>query len=152
MKRVLFLCTGNYYRSRFAEILFNHLAQEKNLDWTADSSGLHVQADGLVNAGPLSRFTRDAIAARNLPSAEPYRSPRQASDADFQSADLVIAMKEAEHRPMMEEKYPRWTTKVRYWHIHDLDVIPNGGGLADVESHVRRLVDQLQSNPYQFSV
>ena len=24
---VLFLCTGNYYRSRFAEILFNHAAQ-----------------------------------------------------------------------------------------------------------------------------
>ena len=23
MKTVLFLCTGNYYRSRFAEILFN---------------------------------------------------------------------------------------------------------------------------------
>ena len=44
---------------------------------------------------------------------------------------------------MMEDKYPRWTGKVHYWHIHDLDVIPNGGGLADVESHVRRLVDQL---------
>jgi hypothetical protein len=26
MKSVLFLCTGNYYRSRFAEELFNHRA------------------------------------------------------------------------------------------------------------------------------
>ncbi|MGN6369279.1 MAG: low molecular weight phosphatase family protein [Phycisphaerae bacterium] len=143
MKRVLFLCTGNYYRSRFAEILFNHLAKERHLDWHADSSGLNVQADGIVNSGPLSRFTREYVARKNLPLEEPCRDPRQATDADFADADLVIAMKEAEHRAMMEEKYPRWIEKVHYWHIHDLDVIPNGGGLADVESHVRRLVDQL---------
>ena len=38
--KVLFLCTGNYYRSRFAEMLFNALASRKDLDWTADSRGL----------------------------------------------------------------------------------------------------------------
>jgi protein-tyrosine phosphatase len=145
MKRVLFLCTGNFYRSRFAEILFNHLAKENGLDWTADSSGLHVQADGIINTGPLSRFTRDALAARDLPNPEPNRWPRQACDADFEPADLVIAMKEAEHRPMMEQKYPRWADKVRYWHIHDLDVVPEGGGLTEVDAHVRRLVDELQA-------
>jgi len=145
MKRVLFLCTGNFYRSRFAEILFNHLAKEKGLDWTADSSGLHVQADGIINTGPLSRFTRDALVARNLPIPDPLRRPRQACDADFESADLVIAMKEAEHRPMMEQSYPRWAGKVRYWHIHDLDVVPEGGGLTEVDAHVRRLVDELQA-------
>ena len=39
-KRVLFLCTGNYYRSRFAEILFNQLAPTRGLNWRADSRGL----------------------------------------------------------------------------------------------------------------
>ena len=39
-KTVLFLCTGNYYRSRFAEILFNHLAGQSKLAWRADSRGL----------------------------------------------------------------------------------------------------------------
>jgi len=62
MKRVLFLCTGNYYRSRLAEILFNHLAKERTLDWHADSSGLNGQADGIVNSGPLSHFTRQYVA------------------------------------------------------------------------------------------
>ena len=38
--RVLFLCTGNYYRSRFAEALFNSLAKRAELNWTADSRGL----------------------------------------------------------------------------------------------------------------
>ncbi|HVJ67318.1 MAG TPA: hypothetical protein VM510_05000, partial [Caulifigura sp.] len=40
LKRVLFLCTGNYYRSRFSEELFNSLAKQHNLDWSADSAGL----------------------------------------------------------------------------------------------------------------
>lgn len=31
MKRVLFLCTGNCYRSRFAEICFNWHAEQRNL-------------------------------------------------------------------------------------------------------------------------
>lgn len=143
MKRVLFLCTGNYYRSRFAEILFNHLAKQQKLPWTAESSGLHVQADGIINHGPLSRYTREYAAKRNLPLEEPCRHPRQACDEDFTGADLVIAMKEAEHRPMMEQKYPRHAGRVCYWHIHDLDVVPDGGGLADVETHVRELVAQL---------
>jgi protein-tyrosine phosphatase len=143
MKRVLFLCTGNYYRSRLAEILFNHLAQQRNLDWHAESSGLNVQSDGIINSGPISKYTRQFLAERNLPLEEPFRNPRQARDDEFAAADLVIAMKEAEHRRMMEEKYPHWVGKVRYWHIHDLDVVPNGGGLADVESHVRKLIDQL---------
>ena len=39
MKRVLFLCTGNYYRSRFAELLFNSIAQGRELGWQADSCG-----------------------------------------------------------------------------------------------------------------
>ena len=37
MKQVLFLCSGNYYRSRFAEHLFNWLAAKVNLSWRADS-------------------------------------------------------------------------------------------------------------------
>ena len=32
-RTVLFLCTGNYYRSRFAEIIFNSVAGKMGLPW-----------------------------------------------------------------------------------------------------------------------
>ena len=40
MKTLLFLCTGNYYRSRYAEELFNHRAAPAGLNWRAQSRGL----------------------------------------------------------------------------------------------------------------
>ena len=43
VKTVLFLCTGNYYRSRFAEELFNHQAERADLDWIAQSRGLALE-------------------------------------------------------------------------------------------------------------
>ena len=42
-RTVLFLCTGNYFRSRFAEILFNSLSTQRGLDWTASSRGLAIE-------------------------------------------------------------------------------------------------------------
>jgi protein-tyrosine phosphatase len=143
MKRVLFLCSGNYYRSRFAEIVFNRLAKERGLAWRADSAGLNVDAGGWVNEGPLSVWTREACAARGLEVEQPERMPRQVRAEEFERADLVVAMKEAEHRGMMERRHPEWADRIRYWHIHDLDVVPAGGGLTDVEAHVKRLVEEL---------
>jgi protein-tyrosine-phosphatase len=37
MPSILFLCAGSYYRSRFAEELFNHRAPGLGLAWSATS-------------------------------------------------------------------------------------------------------------------
>ena len=52
-KTVLFLCTGNYYRSRFAEVLFNSAAGRMGLPWRALSRGLAVER-GVNNVGPMA--------------------------------------------------------------------------------------------------
>ncbi len=49
-KTVLFLCTGNYYRSRFAEALFNSVAGKMGLPWRASSRGLALER-GVNNIG-----------------------------------------------------------------------------------------------------
>ena len=50
---VLFLCTGNYYRSRFAEILFNARTAQEPIDFHATSRGVATEL-GVDNIGPIS--------------------------------------------------------------------------------------------------
>jgi protein-tyrosine phosphatase len=150
-KCILFLCTGNYYRSRFAESLFNHLARQHNLPWTADSCGLRVQAPGVVNHGPLSPFAEAGLEMRSIPIDTPVRFPRQASEADFLQADVIIAIKELEHRPLMESLFPNHLPRTTFWHIHDLDAAPPLEALAALEQHVRDLLDRLAAPAHPLS-
>ena len=50
MSTVLFLCSANYYRSRFAEHFFNWLAEINGMPWRADSRGLMVGGWGNIGA------------------------------------------------------------------------------------------------------
>src|SRR5215211_3798258 len=118
-RTVLFLCTGNYYRSRFAEILFNARAQQRSLDARATSRGLKIGWPG--NVGPLSPHTEERLAAMNLTTDACRQMPMQCRECDLAAADLVIALKEAEHRPMLASSFPTWPIRVRYWHVHDVD-------------------------------
>ena len=55
---VLFLCTGNYFRSRFAEHYFNEQARLRNMDWQAASRGLQPSHE---NLGFMSRDALDRL-------------------------------------------------------------------------------------------
>jgi protein-tyrosine phosphatase len=137
---VLFLCTGNYYRSRLAEHYFNALAAEHSLAWRAESRGMRVNPD---NVGPMSQETLRWLRGRGIAVPGPLRYPLAVTDDDFGSAALVIAVKEAEHRPYLEHLFPARVDSVEFWHVHDLDVAPADEALpmlaAKVEDLVRRL-------------
>jgi protein-tyrosine phosphatase len=140
--RVLFLCTGNYYRSRFAEILFNHLAKDAAPGWSAFSRALAIEL-GTRNEGPVSAHTRQACADRDIEIAQPIRFPQSAGEVDFLSAARVIALKEAEHRRYMRERFPQWEDRIDYWHVHDLDAAEPGDACSEIERLVRMLVSEL---------
>ena len=143
VRAVLFLCTGNYYRSRFAEGVFNHLAGQLRLGWRADSCGLALGRAETVNVGPISIYTLEAFKLRSIPIAEPIRHPRTVTLADLTSADLIIALKEAEHRALMRERFPDWEGRITYWHVHDFDQTPPQVALAEIETLVRELIARL---------
>ena len=143
-KTVLFLCTGNYYRSRFAEIVFNDLARHRGLAWRADSRGLAVGRCA-TNVGPISRHAWEGLKSRGLEADADGRFPLQVTDADLGGADLVVAVKEAEHRPLLSLLFPDWVDRVEFWHIDDLDCAEPCEALSVLEEHVGSLVERLQS-------
>jgi len=138
---VLFLCSGNYYRSRFAEIYFNFLAQRDNLAWRADSRGLALYPD---NVGPISAHARKCLDELGIALPDPLRLPIDVLERDLAEARLIVALKEAEHRPLMEARFPDWVERVEYWHVHDLDCAQPTEALPQVKRHVEELVLRLR--------
>ncbi len=141
--KLLFLCTGNYYRSRFAELLFNHLAAKSGLDWRAESRGVATELLNLT-FGPISTNTVEALRVRGVQFAAPHRYPLQLKDAELAAADLVIALDEDEHLPYMQARFPSWARRVTYWHVGDLHVQPASMAIPQIEREVTRLVARLR--------
>jgi protein-tyrosine phosphatase len=137
---VLFLCTGNYYRSRFAEILFNWHATERGLTWKADSRGLAIDA---CNVGPISRHTMASLKSRGITSDTCARFPISLTEADLAAADRVIAVKEHEHRPLVERKFPMWCDRIEYWHVHDIDYATPEVAIPHLEREVVALLERI---------
>lgn len=137
MKQILFLCTGNYYRSRFAECLFNSVAAERSLSWRASSRALAVER-GFRNVGPMAATAVKLLQGMGIVDEACTRMPMQASAEDFAAADLIVALMQTEHEPLVAERFPTWGPRVEYWQIPDA---PNV--LCDVERAVRELAARL---------
>jgi protein-tyrosine phosphatase len=135
---VLFLCTGNYYRSRFAEILFNTVAGKMGLPWRASSRGLALER-GVNNVGSMAASAIQALEAHGLRAVPEFgRFPIQVTVDDFEAAHLIVALKEVEHFPLLQERYPAWTEKVEFWQVDDSPEV-----LGLIESEVMDLAARL---------
>jgi protein-tyrosine phosphatase len=139
IKTVLFICTGNFYRSRFAEAVFNYHASNLNLPWKAISRGLAIH----WASGPLSPFTAGALAIRRIPLHHTGRDRTQLTEDDLKSADLRILMDRSEHFAMMMEHFPDWTAQVEYWDVPDLPINQPEVALPAIEGKVLELLDRL---------
>ena len=118
-RTVLFLCTGNYYRSRFAEALFNSVAGRMGLPWRATSRGLAPER-GVGNIGPMAVPAIRALEALGVCAGDDCAlAPAPVTAEDLGAADRVVALKQAEHLPLLRERFPAWAGKVEFWHVDD---------------------------------
>ena len=118
-RRILFLCTGNYYRSRFAEALFNAMAEERGLGIRAFSRGLALER--LAEQEPLSPHCRKVLEGLGISLKHTQAFPTAVEEEDFRAAAEIVALRETEHRLMMRERFPEWEPWVTYWEVADVD-------------------------------
>ena len=145
--KILFICTGNYYRSRYAELFFNELAQKHGLSWSADSRGLEASAGR--NVGPISKFALERLTQHGISPGDPARFPLQLEEKDLQEACLSIAINRVEHQPMMERLFPAWAERITYWDIADLNITIADKALSAIEKKVSDLAISFVTNRNQ---
>ncbi len=140
--RILFLCTGNYYRSRFTELLFNWHATKEGIVWRAESRGLALEL-GSNNRGPISPHVIAGLRARGITFDGAVCFPQQAQERDLMRADRIIALDETEHLPLLAQRFPAWLARVEFWQVPDLPRASVASALTAMETQVHDLVRAL---------
>jgi protein-tyrosine phosphatase len=140
--RVLFICTGNFYRSRFAEAVFNHHAEEIDLPWRAASRGLAIHL--VPPQFQLSPHTEQHLNARNIDLRHTAPDRRQLREQDLAESQVVIALKDDEHRPMVRSMFPGWESKITFWDVGDQPEVMPDAGLGQIHEQVLGLIGELR--------
>lgn len=143
MPKILFICTANYYRSRFAEAVFNHLADRRGLDWTAFSRGLIPE-----EAPPgLSPHAANGL---KLVGVDPKFYPKEKTlltEKDFEEADRVVALKQEEHEPVIRERFPAHVSEVTFWDVSDIPHVSPPQAMLQIKENLEKLLAELEAKP-----
>jgi protein-tyrosine phosphatase len=140
LKQVLFICTGNHYRSRFAESFFNQTARKSGLKWSAISRGLRL----VPSQHGMSSLALRELTRRGVPQELCDGPPKALTKEDLDRSDYIVLMDEAEHRPMLEKGFrDRDDGRIYYWHIGDSGKMNPSTACQAMSRDIRRLVRAL---------
>ena len=139
--RILFICTGNYYRSRFAEAVFNHHAELSQIPWTAFSRGLAVH----LAEGYLSPVTLQALDDRKIQLRHTGTDRNQLSESDLLHSSRRIALDRNEHLAMMRGQFPAWAERIEYWDVPDILFQSPAIALSEIEHRTLELLKEVSS-------
>ena len=132
--KVLFVCSGNAYRSPLAEALLKKLKPEIDVD----SAGIHSP---LI---PISGAAREYSAKEN---ALQYlkKLPEGLDSKQLEEYDLIVAM-EPRHKVAVLTKCPECENKIVVWNIYDPYFFPQEYTeeiFEQIRQKVKELADSL---------
>jgi len=145
MNHLLFVCTGNYYRSRTAEEYFNHLAIQYELPWRADSRGLREDMSESPNVGPMSKYAIEYLEGLAVPIRKREVMPKSLHETETADYHMIICMDEQEHRPMVQDRFPHLDESIIYWQVRDVQFETPITALELLRQEVEHLIQQLKS-------
>lgn len=126
--KVCFVCTGNYYRSRFAEAVFNFLSKECGESHIAKSRGLNISAADKTarEYGELSPYTKNKMDDLEIPRNLTSKKRKSISKKDLDEFDIIVIMDRSEHFKMVKEFIGEDKDMIeaaknfKYWAIKDV--------------------------------
>ena len=132
--KILFICSGNAYRSPVAEALLKKLMPEIKVD----SAGIHPPPI------PFSKVVRQYLAKEN---AEQYlkKVPEDLANKHLSEYNLIIAM-EPRHKGVVLSLCPECKAKIVVWNIYDSYFAPKDyieEILEQIKQKVQELADSL---------
>jgi protein-tyrosine-phosphatase len=131
--KILFVCSGNAYRSPLAEALLKKLRPDLEID----SAGLHVII-------PISRQVREYLAKQN---ATQYlkKTPQSIDEKKLRDYDLIVAMEHI-HTNAILSICPECEGRIVEWNIEDPYFLENEDTkniYAQIENKVEELAKSL---------
>jgi protein-tyrosine phosphatase len=123
MKNYLFICTGNFYRSRFAESYFNFLCIKYNLSYRAKSAGLkpYLADEKAAEEGEISILAKNKLDALGISKDYYDKNREELTEEMLQNSDIIIAMDEDEHFSMIKNSFPNYLKKVIFYGAKDIE-------------------------------
>lgn len=143
MRRLLFVCTGNLCRSPAAETIFNALAEERGLDWRAESAGLSA-----VEGSPVPENVELSLEEVGF-YAGSHRA-RKARGRMVEPVDLTLAMSPGQREKLRglsgKKAEGKLYTLPEYLGEGDNGAVPDPYGypLQTHRASVRRIYDYME--------
>ena len=131
--KILFVCTGNSFRSAVAEALLKKFRS----DFVVESAGIEPASHIAESA---KRFLKKENALGNLKS-----EPKGIEQKHVEGYDLIIVMKER-HKQFIIELWPKVENKIQVWNIEDPIYLPSGSVqkvFARIERKVLEMAETL---------
>ena len=130
--KILFICTGNSYRSPVAEALLKKVRGD-----------LEVESAGTNPAGMIAsnakKFLEKENALKNLKG-----TPEGIDQKNLEEYDLIIAMKQ-NHKNEILRRYPQMEDRIQVWNIDDPINLPYGSDKKVFEEIKRKVIELAES-------